>query len=376
MSMTNSYDVAVVGAGIVGLAHALAAARRGKRVLVLDRDAQANGASIRNFGFITVTGQQAGDCWRMARRCRDVWDEVAQAAGIPVQHRGLVVAARRAEAEAVVDAFLATEMGADCRKLTPAQAADQVPALRAHALLCGLWSPHEIRVESRSAIPRLAHWLAEAHGVDFRWLTHVRAVATPRIETSRGHFYAESVIVCPGDEFHSLFPERIADYALTRCQLQMLRVTPETRQHFGAAVMSDLGLARYRGYADLPEAAPLKALLDRTQPRHRANGVHLIVVQSADGSLVVGDSHHYAATPGPFAPAAVADLILNEMDAVLDLGAYRVTERWAGTYASADDRWRLTDRPADAARVVIVTCGAGVSTGFAIGEETITDLFG
>ena len=70
---SQSYDLAVVGAGICGLAHALAAARRGKRVVVIDRDAQANGASIRNFGFITVTGQQAGDCWRRAKRSVEVW---------------------------------------------------------------------------------------------------------------------------------------------------------------------------------------------------------------------------------------------------------------------------------------------------------------
>ncbi|WP_164128136.1 FAD-dependent oxidoreductase, partial [Stenotrophomonas maltophilia] len=48
--MTRTYDLAIVGAGILGLAHALAAARLGKRVIVLDRDSQANGASIRNFG--------------------------------------------------------------------------------------------------------------------------------------------------------------------------------------------------------------------------------------------------------------------------------------------------------------------------------------
>lgn len=59
----NTYDVAVVGAGIVGLAHALAAVRRGKRVVVIDRDARANGASVRNFGFVTVTGQAAGITW-------------------------------------------------------------------------------------------------------------------------------------------------------------------------------------------------------------------------------------------------------------------------------------------------------------------------
>ena len=40
----QGYDLAVVGAGIVGLAHALAGARRGLRVVVIDRDARANGA--------------------------------------------------------------------------------------------------------------------------------------------------------------------------------------------------------------------------------------------------------------------------------------------------------------------------------------------
>ncbi|WP_375268643.1 FAD-dependent oxidoreductase, partial [Phenylobacterium sp.] len=56
IGMKARYDLAVVGAGIVGLACALAAARRGRSGVVLDRDAQANGAAVRNFGFVTVTG--------------------------------------------------------------------------------------------------------------------------------------------------------------------------------------------------------------------------------------------------------------------------------------------------------------------------------
>jgi hypothetical protein len=103
--------------------------------------------------------------------------------------------------------------------------------------------------------------------------------------------------------------------------------------------------------------------------------VHLIVVQSADGSLVVGDSHAYDPTPAPFAQDAVDRLILDEMEAVLDLGAWRIIERWLGTYASAPDRWRLTDAPDAATRVVIVTAGCGASTAFAIGEETIAGLY-
>src|SRR5450755_201502 len=88
-ALSQGFDLAVVGAGILGLAAALAAARRGFKVVVIDRDAQANGASVRNFGFVTVTGQERGAMWQRARRSREVWQEVAPLAGIPIIHSGL-----------------------------------------------------------------------------------------------------------------------------------------------------------------------------------------------------------------------------------------------------------------------------------------------
>ncbi|SNB51847.1 FAD dependent oxidoreductase TIGR03364 [Arboricoccus pini] len=370
----KSYDVAIVGAGILGLAHAYAAARRGQRVVVLERDAQANGASIRNFGFVTVTGQEAGDCWEMARRARRVWGELCAQARIPILQEGLVVAARLEESLPVLDAFLAGPMGEGCRRIGHAEAAAMIPALRPEAVRAALFSPHEVRVESREAIPRLAAFLAERLGVDFKWRTAVQAVETGRLWTSAGEIAAARIVVCPGDDFSSLFADRLQAYNLTRCKLHMLRLEPQRPVRFQTALMSDQGLGRYLGYADLPEATPLKARLDREFAALRANGVHLIVTQSADGSLVVGDSHHYAPTPDPFAPEAVDRLILDEFEAVLDLEGWSVRERWVGTYASAKDSWRLTDRPMDGVRIVIVTAGCGASTAFGIGEETIAAL--
>src|SRR6202789_1357303 len=134
MAADRPFDLAVVGAGIVGLGCALAAARRGKRVLVIDRDAQANGASVRNFGFITVSGQESGVMWARARRSRDVWREGAQSAGIPVLQSGLWVTARRPEAVAVMEAFMATDMAEGCSLLTPAEARRRCPQLVAPEL--------------------------------------------------------------------------------------------------------------------------------------------------------------------------------------------------------------------------------------------------
>jgi FAD dependent oxidoreductase TIGR03364 len=370
------FDVAIVGAGICGLAHALAAARRGKRVIVVDRDAQANGASVRNFGFITVTGQESGDGWRSAKRSRDVWVEIAAAAKIPILQRGLLVIARRLEARAVLDEFLATEMGAECALVEPGEIEAYGQGLRAERFAAALFSPHEIRVESREAIPRLAAWLAERFGVTFWRETAVRAAAPPRVETSRGTLEADTVLVCPGDDFHTLHSDRIAAYGLTRCKLHMMRLAPERFDAKLPAVMSDLGMIRYLGYSRLPAAAALEQRLRAEQGDHIANGVHLIVVRGDDNSLVVGDSHHYAATPDPFAPTHVDDLILDEYSQVFAGPTPPIAERWTGTYASAKDRLMLVDKPSDALRIVLITSGTGASTSFAIAEEVVADLFG
>src|SRR3982751_2055816 len=111
MNSGQQFDLAVVGAGILGLAHAVAASRVGLSVVVVDRDVQANGASIRNFGFVFVSGEERGPVWRRALRWRVVWWKGAAAAGIDVLHRGATIIARRREALAVVEAFLKTEMG-------------------------------------------------------------------------------------------------------------------------------------------------------------------------------------------------------------------------------------------------------------------------
>jgi hypothetical protein len=138
--------------------------------------------------------------------------------------------------------------------------------------------------------------------------------------------------------------------------------------------MSDLGLARYAGYEELAPCAALKARLQAEQADHIARGVHLIVVQSADGSLVVGDSHEYALTPDPISHEAVDALILEEFRAALGIDPPPTIERWTGTYASAADRPVLIDAPEPGVRIAVVTCGAGASSGFAIGEEIVASL--
>lgn len=369
------YDLAVVGAGIVGLAHAYAAARAGLKVVVIDREARSVGASVRNFGLVTVTGQGRGQTWTRAARSRDIWAHVAKAAGIPVLQEGLFLTARRPEALAVLEAYARTEEGAACRMIGADEATRTFPMLKKEGLLGGLWSPHEIRVEPREVIPRFTEWLEKKHGVTVLRPVHVCEAMPPRLETSAGSIEAGRIVLCPGDELRTLCADVLAVHGVTRTKLHMLR-WPAPGWRSPAAFMGDLTLVRYEGFASLPEARDLRRRLDRECAGALQAGIHVIVTQSADGSLVIGDSHHDGDPPSPFHAEDVDAAILVQTRAFLDVPAGAPVERWTGTYAKRPGGDALVLAPAPDLRLALVTSGTGMSTAFALAEEVVRDLTG
>ena len=375
MITLQPFDLAVVGAGIVGLAHALAAARAGQRVVVIDRDAQANGASIRNFGYITVTGQAAGDTWRRARRTREIWDEIAPAAGIAILHRATAAVARTPEAMAVLEEFAHGTMAEDCELITAATLRNRMPMANAD-VIGALWSPHERRIEARVAIPQLARHLESTFGVTIVRNALVRAVEPPALDTTVGTFRAARVVVCPGNDLQTLFPEATAARGVRHCKLQMLRLAPQPAGwRLPCAIMGDLSLLRYGGFSACSAGAALRALLEREAADRLAAGVHLLLVQSADGSLVAGDSHDYGATPDPFAPAAIERMLIEEALRLIDVPDTTVIERWTGVYPSAEMPV-IIEAPHPDVRVVVIASGTGMSVAFALAEEVIGGLLG
>jgi FAD dependent oxidoreductase TIGR03364 len=370
-----SFDLVVIGAGIVGLAHALAAVRRGMRVLVLERDSRAASASVRNFGFITVTGQEAGDTRRRALRSRDIWEEVAPEAGIDIVQRGALVVARREEALAVLREYAAGEAAAGCAMLSAEGARARIPALRAD-IAGALESEVELRVEPRDALPRLAAWLEARHGVVFAWDTAAVSLDGASVRHAKGSVSAGAIVVAPGTGVSPFAPDFAQRHRVRHCKLQMMRLAAPPGLALPAVVMTDLSLLRYGGFAAQPSAARLKARLESECAEELANGVHLIVAQAADGSLVVGDSHHYDDHAEPFASQAVDALIVAELHRLFDLPALAATQRWLGYYPVADVRPLIREPLGPRARLVTVTSGTGMSTAFAIAEETLDELPG
>src|SRR5215475_2255963 len=108
--------VVIVGGGVLGTMHAWHALRRGHQVVQIEREAQARGASVRNFGLIWVSGRAEGDELSGALRGRELWEKLAtDVPGLGFRPAGSLTVAR-SEAEFAV-ARRASELAtADARE--------------------------------------------------------------------------------------------------------------------------------------------------------------------------------------------------------------------------------------------------------------------
>ena len=86
--------VTIIGGGILGTAHALEAVQRGHHVTQLEREVEARGATVRNFGLVWVSGRAPFEL-DVALRSRELWEDIgARIPGVGFRPAGSVTLLR------------------------------------------------------------------------------------------------------------------------------------------------------------------------------------------------------------------------------------------------------------------------------------------
>lgn len=372
------YDVIVVGAGILGIAHAWAAAKRGLSVAVIERSRQAHGATIRNFGQVLVTGQAPGTMHSHARQSRALWLDLADEAGFHVRANGSLVLARSAEETDVLEEFAATRMIQEEYRasLLSRREVGQLFGGRLSHHHAALQGEDDLQVYSREALPAITRYLAESLGVTFLVGTLARAVQNGEVHTSAGAFRATHVYVCPGHDYLTLAPALFAPLNLQVTRLQMLRAVFDGDGFaLDRPVLTGLSCIHYGAFSDLASAATLREVVRARTPRLLDNGIHLLISPTPQGELIIGDSHHYGEDASPFNDESVDNALLDL--AVQALGSrLRVIERWQGVYGARGPA-PFSILPVDAnTTVAVMHSGVGMTVGLAIGERTVAATLG
>jgi FAD dependent oxidoreductase TIGR03364 len=368
----QGFDVAVAGAGIVGLAHAWSAAKRGLSVAVFERSPKAEGASIRNFGMVWPIGQPAGMLHETALLSRALWLEFARQSKTWVDECGSIHLAYRPDEWAVLEEFAerAPTLGYKVRLLDREAALEHSPAANPRGLLGGLYSSTELCVDPREALPALSAWLKENHAVEIHFGSAVRSADGKTIETADGRRIAAGrTLVCGGADFETLFPALFTASSLRRCKLQMLRtrVQPDGWR-IGPHVASGLTLRHYRNFEVCESLVAFKQRVRAEAPELDRYGIHVMASQNSAGEVILGDSHEYNGEITPFDKARIDELILQELRPLIRLKDWTITERWSGIYAKHAADPQFTADPHPNVHIITATGGSGMTMSFGLAE--------
>jgi FAD dependent oxidoreductase TIGR03364 len=358
--MPDRYDLAVVGAGIVGLGHAAAAMERGLTVVVVDRATAITGATVRNFGHVGTT-MQTGEGRDYAERARELWLRYAPRAGFWLRPTGSLIVAHAEDELAVLSESVPGRLldGEAVRHRVPVPGA-----------IGGAFLPRDLQVDPREAAPRLADYLSR-RGVDFRWRTAALGVEPGTLHTSRGEISAAAIVFAVNFDVDHLFPGIAEEHGIVRCGLDMMLADGVG---LGVPLLTGSSLLRYTAFAGTPSVARLRDRLHAEQPELIARDVNQMYTERPDGTLVIGDTHYRDVTVTPFQDEAAFELLERRARELFGRSELRIRQRWQGVYASAPQDF-LRAAPMDGVRVVSVTTGIGMTTGLGLAESVVSELF-
>lgn len=369
-------DLVIVGAGILGLAHAAEAVHRGLTVDIVERDAEAVGASVRNFGHACITAQ-GPSLLQTAQVSRRGWLRTAAQSGFWAPEAGAVVLARSPAEAALLEEFR-DERGTEAVRLLTV---DEVSARLSGpgrqldpTILGAAWFPADLRVDPRTTVATIAAWLADQPGVRFHWRTTAQGCADSTVYTSRRPVRGRHVLVCVGHDLDRLYPATAEDYEVVRCRLQMALVQAPAGYAADSAVLTGTSMLRYDGMAHLPSAASVRAELERASPELLELGANLMFTRRPDGTLLVGDSHHYGLTATPFLDEQVSAHLLDGVARILGVENLQVLQRWQGVYASSGRTAVLRALHEPTVSSVTVTTGLGMTLAFGLAAQTLDAL--
>ncbi|MBU3867267.1 TIGR03364 family FAD-dependent oxidoreductase [Streptomyces sp. 4503] len=370
--------VIVVGAGVVGTMHAWHAVERGHEVVQIERETEARGASLRNFGQIWVSGRAGGEELDTALRARELWEDIGgRVPALGFRANGSLTPVRGELELAVAEAAVARADAAarGYKLLTADEARALNPALRGE-FDAALYCERDAAVEPRTAQLALRAELLGSPRYTFLPGREVREVTGERaVRDDHGEVHtADAVVLCTGAWLGGLVRELAGpDLPVRRVRLQMMQTDP-LGEPLTTSVADADSFRYYPAYA-----SPALQELNARQPQADTAEEHrmqLLMVQRADGGLTIGDTHEYA---HPFAFDTLEDPydhLTGVVESLLGRPLPKIRRRWAGVYAQCTDTGRVVHRQRVRDGVWLVTGpgGRGMTCSPAIAETTANEL--
>jgi FAD dependent oxidoreductase TIGR03364 len=373
--MKTGYDVLIIGSGIVGLAHAYHAVKKGLSVAVVEKNSTQIGASIRNFGNFWPIGQiaQNGD-FEKAMYGRQVYLDLSEKAGFWVEQCGSWHLGNTNEELAVFEEFLqkGNPLGFQCEMLSKKQLEKDSHLINLKNVDFALLSKTECRINPRKTIPAIAAYLKDKCGVDFYYNTQAQGISYPKVETTAGTLQAERILVCTGYEAWQFYKMQLEALNIEPSRLQMTKTVAQPKSwNLHTSVATGLSCRHYKSFSVCTETLPaLQDYVAARFPELDQWGIHLLVTQNDEFEAVIGDSHEYG-EPLPFSREIIDEIFVKLANQYLNIPNYTIAERWMGIYLKYyGDKSYFRIEPEKNVQIVNGLGGNGMTLSFGVAKET------
>ena len=349
----RTYDLAIVGAGIVGAACAHEAAREGMAVAVIDHGIVGGGATAAGMGHIVVMDDSEAQ-FNLTRYSRDLWKEMAPSLPAGVEYEGcgtIWVAADQEEVDevnrkrAVYEAHGVRVEILDSHSLREAE-----PNLR-EGLAGGLRVPDDAVIYPPGAAKHLLA-LAREQGADLLLGQPAIALTEEGVRLGDGRFISSGLTV---NAAGSRSPE----------------LTPgiDVQKRKGHLVITD----RYPGFVrhQLVELGYLKSAHSLTE-----DSVAFNIQPRRTGQVLIGSSRQYGIDDSRVDPGIVGRMLARALEYIPGLTDLSAIRTWTGFRAATPDKLPLIGLLPGHHRLYLATGheGLGITTSLATAELLVDQL--
>jgi glycine/D-amino acid oxidase-like deaminating enzyme len=339
--MSDGVDVIVVGGGIVGAATAYFLARRKVRVLLIEAETPAWGASGRNPGYQWLHTRRAGLQMELGLAGRKLADTLAEELdGFEFRPCGGMIYFFDERQRPLFESLVAERRaaGLPMELLDGKQARAHCPALSAR-VAGATWNPLDAHQNTHRLVDALVAG-AQRHGARVLSGTRVEALLMEGrrcrgVRTAKDSFTADTVVLATGSWTAKLLAPLAIEVPITAMRLQVIETEPAPFK-FAPLLYGPTALKQYAfirdlpGYSDIGTTHPLESTFD---------GVEFLelAVQREDGRILLGCPMDFPGLDDRPTVAGLALTLAVLSDAMPPIKSLAVERIWAGLLPQTPD---------------------------------------
>ena len=371
MYKNRKYDLIIVGGGVIGTYCAYHALRKGKSVLLLEKDSQPFEASFRNFGQAVPSGQALDTWFDYGRKSLQIYKDLQQETAISVVKNGSWYVASDDQEMTLLEEMLQLFKDRDytSRLYTASETLEINPHFKKEYVKGGLFIPEEASLNPLVMVHRVREFMIKHLGLHYQNNCPVTGVEKKRgvamISTSKTQtFWGDQVILANGRDTQFLLPEHYPSELLKISKLQMMRLAPQ-KKILKSNILTGLTIRRYDSFKSCPSYAKINTSSE--QKVLQSKGIHILFKQADDGSIILGDSHEYVpageqANFGFEVSSEINEMMLHEAKRVTSLENWTVDSTWAGFYLQGTHSEVYTKVVDDVIHIINGIGGKGMTT--------------